>query len=199
MKFLGHIVNRFGVYVDPAKVEAVSNWKRPTSVTEIRSFLGLAGYYCRFIQDFSKIASSLTRLTQKRVPFVWDEDCEYAFNELKCRLTSAPVLALSKRGLGHVIYWDASRLGLGCVLMQFDHVIAYALRQLKTHEKNYPTHDLEAAAVVFTLKIWRHYLYGETLEVFFDHKSLKYIFTQKDLNMRQPRWMEYLEDYDFTL
>ena len=97
------------------------------------------------------------------------------------------------------MYCDASGAGLGCVLMQSGRVVAYGSRQLKNHEKNYPTHDMELAAIVFALKIWRHYLYGEEFEVYSDHKSLKYIFTQRDLNMRQRRWMDFLEDYDFTL
>ena len=101
--------------------------------------------------------------------------------------------------MGYTIYCDASRDGLGCVLMQSGKVVVYGSRQLKIHEKNYPTHDLELAAVVFALKSWRHYLYGERFEVFSDHKSLKYIFSQQDLNMRQRRWMELLEDYDFEL
>ena len=97
------------------------------------------------------------------------------------------------------MYCDASRDGLGCVLMQFGRVVAYGSRQLKNHEQNYPTHDLKLAAIVFAFEIWNHYLYGEQFEVFSDHKSLRYIFTHRDLNMRQCRWMEYLEDYDFTL
>ena len=97
------------------------------------------------------------------------------------------------------MYYDASKDRLGCVLMQSERVVAYGSRQLKNHERNYPTNDMELAAIVFALKIWRHYLYGEQFEVFSDHKSLKYIFTQRDLNMRQCRGMEYLEDYDFTL
>ena len=114
-------------------------------------------------------------------------------------MTSAPILIVPERGVGYTLYCDASRDGLGCVLMQNGRVVAYGSRQLKTHEKNYPTHDLELAAVVFALKSWRHYLYGERFEVFSDHKSLKYIFTQKDLNLRQRRWMELLEDYDFDM
>ena len=97
------------------------------------------------------------------------------------------------------MYCDASRSGLGCVLMQSGRVVAYGSRQLKNHEQNYPTHDMELATVVFALKIWRHFLYGEQFEVYSNHKSLKYIFTQRDLNTRQRRWMEFLEDYDFTL
>ena len=199
VRFLGHVVSASGVSVDPEKVEAVMSWERPKSVFEIRSFLVLAGYYRRFIEDFSRLAASMTRLTRKEVKFEWDDRCEEAFQELKRILTSAPILIVSDRGQGYTVYCDASRAGLGCVLMQSGRVVAYGSRQLKNHEQNYPTHDMELAAIVFALKIWRHYLYGEEFEVYSDHKSLKYIFTQRDLNMRQRRWMEFLEDYDFTL
>nr|GEZ14481.1 hypothetical protein [Tanacetum cinerariifolium] len=143
-----------GITMDPAKVEAITKWPKSKTVTEIRSFLGLAGYYRRFVEGFSRLALPLTKLMRK---------------------------------------------GLGCVLMQYGKVIAYASRQLKLYEANYPTHDLELAAVVFSLKIWRHYLYGETCHIFTDHKSLKYIFTQKELNMRQRRWLELLKDYDTNI
>src|SRR5262244_3217049 len=199
VQFLGHVISKDGVAVDPSKVQAVLEWKAPRSPSEIRSFLGLAGYYRRFIQDFSSLASPLTNLTRKEVMFVWSEDCERNFQELKTRLTSALVLSLPDGSGGFVVYTDASKLGLGCVLMQNGKVIAYASRQLKDHELNYPTHDLELAAVVHALKIWTHYLYGEKFEVFTDHKSLKYLFSQKDLNLRQRRWMEFLKDYDFQM
>ena len=115
-----------------------------------------------------------------------------AFQELKRRLTTAPILIVPNRGQGYTMYCDASRGGLGCVLMQFGKVVAYGSRQLKDHEQNYPTHDMELAVVVFALKIWRHYLYGEQFEVYSYHKSLKYNFMQRDLNMRQHGWMEFL-------
>ena len=185
--------------MDPRKIEAMMLWPRPTTVIEIRSFLGLAGYYRRFVKDFSKIASPLTRLTQKNVRFEWSAACEQSFEELKRQLTTAPVLTLPSGSGGYAVYCDASRVGLGCVLMQHGKVITYASRQLKKHEHNYPTHDLELATVVFALKIWRHYLYGEMCEVYIDHKSLKYIFDQKDLNLRQRRWMELLKDYDMRI
>ena len=118
---------------------------------------------------------------------------------MKDRLTSAPVLALPNGRDGFVVYSDASRQGLGCVLTQNDRVIAYASRQLKKHEENYPTHDLELATVMFALKIWRHYLYGVPCRIFIDHKSLQYIFTQKELNLRQRRWFELIKDYDCTI
>jgi len=185
--------------VDPAKTKAIEEWKIPTTATEVRSFLGLAGYYRRFVENFARLASPLTKLTRKNAKIVWTQQCEDSFQELKRRLVTAPVLTLPTGNEGFVIYSDASKEGLGCALMQGGKVIAYESRQLKPHEKNYPTHDLELAAIVFTLKIWRHYLFGESCEIFTDHKSLKYIFTQKELNMRQRRWLELLKDYDCTI
>ncbi|KAD4889132.1 hypothetical protein E3N88_21205 [Mikania micrantha] len=196
VQFLGHVVNADGIHVDPTKIQAVMKWSPPKTPTEVRSFLGLAGYYRRFIQDFAKIASSLTKLTRKDTKFVWGDEQEKAFQELKTRLTQAPVLTLPDGPDDLVVYSDASYVGLGCVLMQRGKVIAYASRQLKIHEINYPVHDLELAAVVFALKIWRHYLYGVKCTIYTDHKSLKYFFTQKELNMRQRRWMELLKDYE---
>ena len=154
---------------------------------EVRSFLGLCGYYRRFVAGFSKIALPLTKLTRKGVKFVWSEECEESFKTLIQKLTTAPILIIPTTEHNFVIYSDASLQGLGCVLMQTDRVVAYGSRQLKPHEINYPTHDLELAAVIFALKLWRHYLYGVSCEIYTDHKSLKYIFTQKDLNLRQRR------------
>jgi len=199
VKFLGHVISNKGVLVDPTKAEAVLQWEPPKTVTEIHSFLGLAGYYKRFIGGFSKIALPLTQLSKKGQAFVWTEKCENSFQELKKRLTTSPVLALLDPTGHFVIFCDASKMGLGCVLMQDRRIVAYSSRQLRTHEKNYPTHDLELVVIVFALKIWRHYVYGGKFEVFSDHKSLKYLFDQKELNMRQRRWMEFLKDYDFEL
>ncbi|GKA12271.1 reverse transcriptase domain-containing protein [Tanacetum coccineum] len=196
VQFLGHVINGNGIHVDPSKIEAVKNWKAPRTPTEVRSFLGLAGYYRRFIENFSKIAKSLTILTQKSKTFDWGEEQELAFQTLKDKLCNAPVLALPDGPEDFVVYCDASRIGLGCVLMQRGKVIAYASRQLKIHEKNYTTHDLELGAVVFALKIWRHYLYGTKSVIYTDHKSLQHIFSQKELNMRQRRWIELFSDYD---
>ena len=142
--------------MDSQKIEVVKQWPRPTSTTDMRSFLGLANYYRRFVEGFSSIASPLTRLTQKMVKFQWSDDCEKSFAKLKTRFTTKPILTLPKGSDGYVIYCDPSRVGLGCVLMQRDKVTSYASRKLKVHEKNYPTHDLKLAAVVFALKIWRH-------------------------------------------
>ena len=141
----------------------------------------------------------MMRMTQKEVKFEWNDLCEKAFQELKMRLTLAPILIVPERGLVYTVYCDASKNRLGCVLRKSNRVVAYGSWQLKNHEQSYSTHDMELAAIVFALKIWRHYLYGEQFKVFWDHKSRKYIFIQWDLNMRQRRWIEYLEDYDFTL
>ncbi|RVX16738.1 Retrovirus-related Pol polyprotein from transposon 17.6 [Vitis vinifera] len=157
ISFFGHVVSNDGILVDPGKVDAVANWRRPSTVTEIRSFLGLAGYYRRFIERFSKIALPLTKLTQKGVKFEWSDDCECSFQELKNRLVSAPILTIPSGSGGFVVYSNASHQGLGCVLMQHGRVVAYALD---------------------------------------NHKSLKYPFSQKELNMRQRRWIELLKDYD---
>ncbi|GJR01495.1 putative nucleotidyltransferase, ribonuclease H [Tanacetum coccineum] len=197
--FLGHIVSADGIIMDPSKVEAITKWPRPTTVMEVRSFLGLAGYYRRFVEGFSRLALPLTQLMRKGEKFVWTDERNESFEELKRRLVSAPILTLPSGSGGFQIYSDASKKGLGCVLMQHGKVIAYASRQLKPYEVNYPTHDLELAAVVFALKIWRHYLYGEACDIFTDHKSLKYIFTQRELNMRQRRWLELLKDYDTNI
>jgi hypothetical protein len=175
--FLGHVISGEGIFVDPNKVEAIMKWERPTNVNEVRSFLGLAGYYRWFLEGFSRLTMPLTHLTQKNVKFEWTEECERSFKELKSRLTSAPILITPTSTGGLVVFSDASRKGLGCVLMQNGKVVAYASRQLKTYEQNHPTHDLELVAVIFSLKIWRHYLYGESFEIYIDHKSLKYLFS----------------------
>ncbi|GJX79726.1 putative reverse transcriptase domain-containing protein [Tanacetum coccineum] len=165
VQFPGHVIDSQGIRVDPAKIESIKDWASPKTPTEIRQFLGLVGYYRRFIEGFSKIAN-------------------------------APILALPEGSKDFIVYCDVSIKGLGAVLMQREKVIAYASRQLKIHKKNYTTHDLELGAVVFALKIWRHYLYGTKCTVFTDHKSLQHILDQKELNMRQRRWLELLSDYD---
>ncbi|GJX86499.1 putative reverse transcriptase domain-containing protein [Tanacetum coccineum] len=170
VQFLGHLIDSQGLHVDPAKIEAVKNWTSPTTPIEIRQFLGLAGYYQRFIKDFSKIAKSLTELTQKNKKYIWGENQESAFQLLKQKLCEAPILALPEGNDDFVVYCDASHQGLGAVLMQREKVIAYASRQLKPNKENYTTHDLELGAV--------------------------HILDQKELNMRQRRWLELLADYD---
>ncbi|KAJ0581106.1 putative nucleotidyltransferase, Ribonuclease H [Helianthus annuus] len=196
VQFLGHVVNEKGIHVDPSKIEAIKNWEAPKTPTEVRQFLGLAGYYRRFIENFSRIAQPLTALTQKDKKYDRGVKKEEAFQLLKIKLCDAPILSLPEGTDDFVVYCDASRQGLGCVLMQRQKVIAYASRQLKVHERNYTTHDLELGAVVFALKIWRHYLYGTRCTIFTDHKSLQHILDQKELNMHQRQWVELLNDYD---
>ncbi|GJX73336.1 putative reverse transcriptase domain-containing protein [Tanacetum coccineum] len=167
VQFLGHVINSEGVYMDPAKIESIKDWASPKTPIDIRQFLGLAGYYRRFIQGFSKIAKPMTKLTQKNAKFDWSETAEAAFQLLKQKLCSAPILSLPEGSEGFVVYCDASRKGLGAVLMQREKVIAYV-----------------------------HYLYGTKCVVFTDHKSLQHILDQKELNMRQRRWLELLSNYD---
>ncbi|GJZ94821.1 putative reverse transcriptase domain-containing protein, partial [Tanacetum coccineum] len=164
--FLGHVINGNGIHIDPSKIEVVKNWKALRTTTEVRLFIRLAGYYRRFIENFSKIAKSLTILTQKCKTFDWGEEQELTFQTMKDKLCNAPVLALPDGLEDFVVYCDASRMGL------------------------------ELGAVVFAFKIWRHYLYGTKSVIYTDHKSLQHIFSQKELNMRQHHWIELFSDYD---
>jgi hypothetical protein len=199
IQFLGHVLSANGIAVDPSKIKDILEWKSPTSVHQVRSFLGLAGYSRRFIPDFSKIVKRITGLLKNDTKFDWSSKCNEAFEQLKVLLTTAPVLAQPDIEKSFDVYCDASGSGLGCVLMQEGRVIAYASRQLRRHEEHYPTHDLELAAVVHALKIWCHYLLGNICHLYTDHKSLKYISTQSELNMRQRRWLELIKDYDLEI
>ncbi|GJV16893.1 putative reverse transcriptase domain-containing protein [Tanacetum coccineum] len=171
VQFLGHLIDSQGLHVDPAKIEAVKNWTSPTTPTEVRQFLGLAGYYRRFIEGFSKIAKPLTKLTQKNKNYTWGEEQESAFQLLKQKPRKALILALPEGNDNFVVYCDASLQGLGAVLMQREKVIAYASRQLKPHEENYTTHDLELGAVIFALKIWE--TQSKTVQSVPYHASIK--------------------------
>jgi hypothetical protein len=177
IQFLGHVLSAKGIVIDPSKVKDILEWKPPTTVHQVRSFLRLAGYYRRFIPDFSKIVKPITGLLKNDTKFDWSSKCDEAFEQLKVLLTTAPVLAQPDIEKSFDVYCDATGSGLGCVLMQEGRVIAYASRQLRQHEEHYPAHDLELDAVVHALKIWRHYLLGNTCHLYTDHKSLKYIFT----------------------
>jgi hypothetical protein len=152
-----------------------------------------------FILDFSKIVKSITGLLKNDTKFDWSSKCNEAFEQLKVLLTTAPMLDQPDIEKPFDVYCDTSGSGLGCVLMQEGRVMAYALRQQRRHEEHYPTHDLELAAAVHALKIWRHYLLGNTCHLYTDQKSLKYIFTQLELNMRHRRWLELIKDYDLEI
>jgi hypothetical protein len=179
------VVSPEGITVDPGKVKEVLEWKPPTTVSEVRSFLGLAGYYHRFIPKFSKITKPIIELLKKGNKYLWSEACDEAFKHLKRLLTTSPVLVQLDTTKPFDVYCDASGKGLGGVLMQEGRVISYFSRQLRRHEEHYPTHDLELVVVVMALRTWHHYLLGNAVHIYTDHKSLKYIFTQPNLNMRQ--------------
>jgi hypothetical protein len=185
VSFLGHIIYEGGISVDRSKVKDLLSWNKLQNVSDIRSFLGLAGYYRRFIEGFSKISKPMTELLAKGNTFEWTPRRETSFQELKKRQTTTPVLTMPDMEKPFSIYCDASGQGLGCVFMQDGHVVAYASRQLRKYEEKYLSHELELAAVVHALKIWRHYIIGKRCEVYSYHKSLKYLFTQPDLNLRQ--------------
>jgi hypothetical protein len=166
-------------------VKEVLDWKPPTSVSELRSFLGLAGYYRWFIPNFSKIAKPINELLKKGNKYVWIDACDEAFKNLKKLLTTSRVLAQPDTDKPFDVYCDASGNGLGGVLMHEGQVISYSPRQLRRQEEHYPIYDLELATVVMALQTWHYYLLGNAVHIYMDHKSLKYIFTQLDLNMRQ--------------
>jgi hypothetical protein len=197
--FLGHIIPPEGIAVDPNKVKDVLDWKLPTSVTQVHSFLGLVDYYRRFILNFSKISKLVTELLKKGNKYGWSKDCDKAFNTLKKLLTTSLVLVQPDIAKPFDVYCDASGTGLGCVVKQEGRVISYSSQQLRHHEENYPTHDIESAAVVMALRTWQHYLLGNVVHIYMDHKSLKYIITQPDLNMRQRRWLELIKDYELEV
>jgi hypothetical protein len=197
--FLGHVVWPEGIAVDPGKVKEVLEWKPPATVSEVRSFLGLADYYHRFIPNFSKIMKLITELLKKKNKYLWSETCDKTFKHLKRLLTTSPVLAQPDTTKPFDVYYDASGTGLGGVLMQEGWVISYSLRQLMRHEEHYPTHNLELPAVVLALWMWHHYLLGNAVHIYTYHKSLKYIFNQLDLNMKQWRWLELIKDYELEV
>ena len=199
VEYLGFIVSKDGVSTDPSKVEAVVNWPQPNSVREVRGFLGLTGWYRVFIMSYAKIASPLTSILKKTNYFEWNDKAQASFEKLKDALVNAPVLKLPDFTKSFLVITDASGQAIGGVLTQEGRPVAYTSRKLRLHELNYPTHDLELLAVIHALKIWRHYLLGRKFELHTDHKSLKWIFTQPDLNMRQRRWMELLHEYDFDI
>jgi hypothetical protein len=197
--FLGHVVSPEGIAVDPNKVKEVLDWKPPMSVSEVQSFLGLAGYYRRFILNFSKATKLITELLKKGNKYIWNDACDESFKVLKKLLTTSPVLTQPDITKPFYVYCDAFGTGLGGVLMQEGQVISYSSWQLRRHEEHYPTHDLELAAVVMALRMWRYYILGNVIHIYTDHKSLKYIFTQPDLNMRQQRWLELIKDYELKV
>jgi hypothetical protein len=197
--YLGCIISEQGIAVDPKNIKAIRGWPTPRNVSDVRSFMGLVGYYRRFIVGFSKISHPIASLQNKGTKFEWTLKCEKKFNLLKELLTSAPVLNIDDPNESFVICTYACKEGLGGILMQNGHVIGYESRKIKEHERNYATHELELATIVHTLRMWRHYLMGKKFELRTDHIGLKYLFEQLTLNARQTRWLEFLSEYEFDI
>lgn len=203
VEFLGHVVSDNGVYMEKKKMEAIQEWPTPKSVQEIRQFLGLAGFYRKFIKDFSKISSSLTELLKKDVKFNWKEQHQQALDELKRAVSSAPVLILPDYKLPFVVSTDASGYAIGATLSQDQgkglQPVAFMSKKMLPAERNYPVHEQELLAVICALKEWRHYLHGNKFKVITDHKSLRYLQTQPCLSSRQVRWSEFLQQFDVEI
>jgi hypothetical protein len=197
--YLGHILSKDGIAIDPEKIESIREWSTPKNVIEFRSFMGLNGYYRRFIVGFSRIAHPTTSLQRKEKKVQWTEECEKSFEKLKQLLTGAPILRIADPNEDFLVCTDACKEGLGGVLNQNGFVICYESRKLKEDENNYATHDLDLAAIVHALNKWRDYLMGKKFEPGIDHNSLKYLFDQPTLNARHSRWFEFLCEYDFDI
>ncbi|MCO5575331.1 hypothetical protein L7F22_029131 [Adiantum nelumboides] len=199
VSYLGFIISADGISADLEKIKDIIEWPQPTSVSEVRGFIGFTEWYRIFVKDYALIAAPLTGLLKKDMRVDWESEHEASFSKLKGYLVSSPILKLPNFSKEFEVVTDASGLALGGVLTQEGRPVAYTSRKLRDHEKNYPTHDLELLAVIHALKLWRHYLLSRKFQLVTDHKSLKWIFTQPNLNMRQRRWIELLQEYDFDI
>ena len=203
ISFLGHVVSGEGISMEKDKVKAIQEWPIPTNVAAIRSFLGLAGYYRRFVKDFSKLAMPLTDLLRTDVKFEWNKSQQQSFLQLKQSISSAPVLTLPDDSLPYIVSTDASGFAVGATLSQDQgngsQPIAFLSHKLNEHEKNYPVHEQELLAIIIALKEWRHYLYGKRFQILTDHQSLRYLSTQPHLSPRQIRWSEFLQQFDYEI
>lgn len=197
--FLGFVISSQGVHVDEAKVKAIQEWPTPSCVTEVRSFHGLASFYRRFVKDFSTIAAPLNEIVKKEVGFKWGEKQEQAFSVLKEKLTQAPILALPNFAKSFEIECDASNVGIGAVLLQEGHPIAYFSEKLKGAALNFSTYDKELYALVRALQTWQHYLLPKEFVIHSDHESLKYLKGQGKLNKRHAKWVEFLEQFPYVI
>eukprot|EP00253_Pinus_taeda_P015686 PITA_15686 len=199
IQYLGHVISKEGIAVDPEKIRTIMEWPVPKDVADIRSFMGLAGYYRRFVEGFSRVAYPITSLQKKGKIFKWTAECQRSFEQLKHLLTTAPILSIADPNKDYVVCTDASKEGVGGVLMQEGKVIAYESRKLKEHEQKYSAYDLELTAVIHALKMWRHYLLGRKFLLLTDHHSLTNYFSQPTLNTRQARWADFLSGFDFEI
>ena len=201
--FLGHVINQYGIKMESSKVNAVTSWPPPKNIHELRSFLGLAGYYRRFVKDFSLIASPLTSLLHKDTKYEWTAQRDNAFNELKKAVSTAPIFIIPDPHLPHTVVADASGYAIGAALCQ-DHgnglqPCAFLSRKMNDHERNYAVHEQELLAIVHALREWRHYLLGNRITITTDHRSLQYLSTQDKLSARQTRWSEFLQQFDYEI
>ncbi|GJP76470.1 hypothetical protein CLOP_g6913, partial [Closterium sp. NIES-67] len=199
LEYLGHIVGNNGLKVDPKKVTAVQEWPVPQDVGQVRSFLGLANYFRRFLENYSTIVAPLTALTRKGWAWEWTSECQQAFEEVKRRLTSAPVLVLPDPGKPYEVVTDASTVGVGAVLLQEGRPVAFESRKLSPAEQRYSTTEQELLAVVHALRTWRCYLEGVDFVVTTDHCPNTYFSTQATLTRRQARWAELLSGFTFEI
>jgi hypothetical protein len=197
--YLGHVISKEGVAVDPDKIRSIMECPTPKDVSDIISFVDLAGYYRRFIRGFSKIGCPITSLQKKGIKFTWTSECEERFQELKYLLIHAPVLKIAYPDNEFLVCTNVCKEGLRGVLMQEGRVIFYASKKLNEHEINYVTHDLELSAIVHALKMWRHYLLGRIFVFMTDHCGLRHMFDQPKLNARQARWMSLFREFDFEI
>jgi hypothetical protein len=197
--FLGYVVTTTGIEVDEEKVKAIKEWPTPKSITEVRSFHGLASFYRRFVKDFSTLAAPLTEIIKKNVGFHWRADQDNAFATIKERLCSAPVLALPNFNKAFEIECDASGIGIGAVLMQDRRPIAFFNEKLSGASLKYPTYDKELYALVCALETWQHYLWPREFVIHTDHESLKHLKGQGKLNQRHARWLEYIETFPYVI
>src|SRR6202051_3891419 len=201
--FLGHVINQYGIKMESSKVNAVTSWPPPKNIHELRSFLGLAGYYRRFVKDFSMIASPLSVLLHKDTKYEWGAGQEQAYTELKQAVSTAPILIIPDPHLPYTVVTDASGYAIGAALCQ-DHgnglqPCAFLSRKMNDHERNYAVHEQELLAIVHALREWRHYLLGNRITIITDHRSLQYLSTQDKLSARQTRWSEFLQQFDYDI
>ena len=204
MEFLGHIVSPEGVSTDPKKIEKVANWPVPTYKWDIQQFLDLANYYRRFIKDFARIARPLHKLTEKNAAFHWDKDCQYAFETLRNKLVSAPILEFPDLGRAFILDTDASDTGIGAVLSKVDdngaeQVVAYASKSLSRAKRHYCVPRKELLAVMYFICHFRPYLLGRKFTLRTDHGSLTWLVNFREPEGQPARWLEQLQGFDFKI
>ncbi|MCO5551183.1 hypothetical protein L7F22_004680 [Adiantum nelumboides] len=199
VSYLGFIIFADGISVDPKKIKDIVEWPQPSSVSKVCGFLGITRWYRIFVKDYALIAAPLTGLLKKDMRTDWKAEHEASFTELKGYLVSSPILKLPNFSKEFEVVTDANGLALGGVLTQEGRPVAYTSCKLRDHEKNHPTHDLELLAIIHALKLWKDYLLSHIFQIVIDHKSLKWIFTQPNLNMRQRKWIELPHKYDFDI